>query len=201
MKQIFISLLIAAFIISCGQTQKEEKTIAPSIAKKVDYSKLEPKADTVIQATFKALSSALGSAMKEGGVKHAVSFCNVEATPIADSLSKQFGVRVSRVSDRPRNPANQATEYEKSFMSEYRDAMEQGVDIGYEYYEGNGIPTLYKPIALKGLCLNCHGKAGQTMKEEDIAFIQSLYPEDKAVGYEEGELRGMWKVEMVNATK
>jgi len=44
------------------------------------------------------------------------------------------------------------------------------------------------------LCEKCHGKIGSTLKEADYASIKSLYPEDMAIGYKTGDLRGMWSI-------
>lgn len=194
-----ISLLLFYSFSACSnKAETESTTSAPESTTSLTVSDQQlAMADSAAMATFKAMSGALSAAMKEGGVKKAVDFCHVEAAPIADSLSKQFGIRISRVSDKPRVPSHGVTDYEQVFMNEYRNAMAQGQPLGHKTYVGGGVPTVYKPIALKGLCLNCHGTPGETLKEENLAFIQSLYPEDKAIGYKEGELRGMWKVEFI----
>jgi len=45
------------------------------------------------------------------------------------------------------------------------------------------------------LCTQCHGSE-QSIKPEVLASINNLYPEDKATGYSENEVRGMWKIVM-----
>ena len=46
-----------------------------------------------------------------------------------------------------------------------------------------------EPIVLQPLCLTCHG---DSLAPEVAARIQDLYPQDRAVGYEVGDLRGVF---------
>ncbi|MFB6262906.1 MAG: DUF3365 domain-containing protein, partial [Bradymonadaceae bacterium] len=52
-----------------------------------------------------------------------------------------------------------------------------------------------KPIELKGLCVNCHGtrdKLAPGVSEK----LAKYYPEDRATGFEVGDLRGWFWVEV-----
>jgi len=49
------------------------------------------------------------------------------------------------------------------------------------------------PIRLKGECQMCHGPA-DSIDEEVLAAIGENYPEDQAVGFAEGDLRGWFWV-------
>ncbi len=44
------------------------------------------------------------------------------------------------------------------------------------------------------MCLNCHGTAGVQVKENTLAKIHQLYPEDRAMNFKEGDLRGVWHI-------
>ena len=48
-----------------------------------------------------------------------------------------------------------------------------------------------KAIPTGGLCLQCHGTAIAPKLAEKLS---ELYPEDKATGYSEGEIRGAFVV-------
>jgi hypothetical protein len=51
-----------------------------------------------------------------------------------------------------------------------------------------------RPIRLTNpRCLNCHGKP-ENLAPEVKEMLAHLYPEDKAVGYELGDLRGAFSV-------
>jgi hypothetical protein len=43
------------------------------------------------------------------------------------------------------------------------------------------------------LCLQCHGKP-EERKADAYTLIEQYYPNDKAINYDLGALRGMWKV-------
>ena len=49
-----------------------------------------------------------------------------------------------------------------------------------------------EPIVAQPLCLTCHGKA---ISEATRAALAERYPDDKATGFEKGDLRGLFWVE------
>jgi hypothetical protein len=49
-----------------------------------------------------------------------------------------------------------------------------------------------EPIGIKPLCLACHGEA---LAPDVAARIGELYPKDRATGFTEGDLRGVFWVE------
>jgi hypothetical protein len=55
---------------------------------------------------------------------------------------------------------------------------------------------VYYPILTNAMCLQCHGKPEEDIKPSTLSKLHMLYPQDKGVGYEENELRGIWVVEM-----
>jgi hypothetical protein len=46
-----------------------------------------------------------------------------------------------------------------------------------------------KPILMQPMCLSCHGNSEQ-ISAEVKAKLSELYPNDKAINYEAGQLRG-----------
>jgi hypothetical protein len=58
----------------------------------------------------------------------------------------------------------------------------------------NGNLIYYKPIRIgMPTCLKCHGNE-QELDQAAFQKIKTLYPEDKAINYSMGDLRGMWKI-------
>jgi hypothetical protein len=49
-----------------------------------------------------------------------------------------------------------------------------------------------EPIFLKPLCLTCHG---ESLAPDVAARINELYPEDRALGFETGDFRGVFWIE------
>jgi hypothetical protein len=56
-----------------------------------------------------------------------------------------------------------------------------------------GTSGYVEPILLQSPCLACHGDA---LAPEVAARIGELYPEDRAVGFQVGDLRGVFWVEL-----
>lgn len=135
------------------------------------------------------------AAIEQHGIQGAVAYCHTQATPLMDSLSQANKAKVSRVSEKNRNPENKPDKLEKELLDAYAYSLEEGQDIGDNIQLLDNGDILYtKPIIIKnGLCLNCHGTA-ETMDEEVVTKIEGLYPRDQATGYTVGQLRGMWSI-------
>lgn len=129
--------------------------------------------------------------MSEGGVEAALQFCNANALNITDSLSQEHGVRVKRTALKTRNPDNNPTELEKEALSKM--ALQQPPQPSVQMIE-DGNAVYFQPIVLKGFCQVCHGVPGETLTLQTDSLIKSHYPSDRATGFSEGDLRGMWAV-------
>jgi hypothetical protein len=44
------------------------------------------------------------------------------------------------------------------------------------------------------MCLQCHGKPQQELTTVTLNKIKTLYPDDKAIGYSENQVRGIWHI-------
>lgn len=53
---------------------------------------------------------------------------------------------------------------------------------------------VYYPIVTNTMCLQCHGKPEKNIKPDVLKSLTLLYPEDKAKGYSENQVRGIWSV-------
>jgi hypothetical protein len=149
----------------------------------------EPARGAALLAPFKRdLKAALQEGLARGPVE-AIGACRVEAPAIAKRLSHD-GVRVGRASQRLRNPANAAPDWVRPILEAYAadeaDRAPRTVSIA-EDRMGYAEPILVQP-----LCLTCHG---ESLAPELAARIEALYPEDRATGYELGDLRGVFWVE------
>jgi hypothetical protein len=116
--------------------------------------------------------------------------------PLVDSLSKKYGAVIKRVSFKVRNPKDVPTELEREILEAYEYQMENSAEMKSNVQAVEDDQYLFtKPILVENaLCLTCHGTFENGLTQETDAFIKSKYPEDKATGYEIGELRGMWSI-------
>lgn len=70
--------------------------------------------------------------------------------------------------------------------------------VGKTLLANNSDVRYFAPILLKSQCLKCHGIIGQDIKDETYSIIKEHYPNDQAVGYQEGQLRGIWSINFGN---
>lgn len=159
----------------------------------ISYQK---KGSDLASSTQKVLASNLVGAIEEGGAKNALEFCNIEAIPLTDSMSVELGAHIKRVTDQPRNPANQANEAELSYIQSVKKSLNKGAEVDPMIHSTNGKVTGYYPIITNQLCMQCHGSESSQIDEATLTKMKELYPEDEATGYSVGELRGIWVVEM-----
>lgn len=193
---------VSALFIQCQNPSQGVPAEAPKSAQQeprnplrnADQRDFIAEGKPMVLATFTALSSALKSAMLEGGPSHAISFCNERALPITDSLSEHLGVNIKRVSNKYRNPDNAANEYESELIAHYSAQLAEGGTLVPEVYSENGLTTAYFPIQVQGLCLTCHGVEGTELTEKVAQTLARYYPEDRAKGYALDDVRGLWAV-------
>lgn len=154
-------------------------------------------AEKVVASTEGLLKSTLQSKIKNEGFEAAVKYCHVNAQAISDSMSEQYKVRVRRTSFRYRNPLNMPDSLDRVILHSYEDTLESKGEIGVRIAESEkGIKRYYSPITVMPVCLNCHGMPGEELSADLHALILDEYPEDEAVGYSLGDLRGAWVVEI-----
>lgn len=140
------------------------------------------------------LGKNLMKALSSRGPVHALEFCNVHAYPITDSMAAVHGVTIKRVSDKPRNPNNAASATEASHIAYFQSLINGGKEVQPIVEKADGQVTFYAPIITNAMCLKCHGTPDKTIEPATLAKIEELYPNDKAVGYGENEVRGIWQI-------
>ncbi|SDM29138.1 Tll0287-like domain-containing protein [Kriegella aquimaris] len=141
-----------------------------------------------------ALGKNLVKAIQESGTVGAVSFCNVEALKLTDSISVMKNAIIKRVSDKPRNPNNSANTEELGYIELFKRMVASGEDVKPIVNVANGEVDFYYPITTNAMCLQCHGKPEKQIEIETLAMLKKRYPEDMAVGYDVNEVRGIWAI-------
>jgi hypothetical protein len=148
-----------------------------------------------VQETQAVLGKNLIKALSTKGAAGAVEFCNTRALPLTDSAAGANGVIIRRLSDQPRNPMNEATGMFAKQIANYKSLVAQGNKPLPAYLDVEGKEYHCFPIMMNAMCLKCHGT-----NEIDTATqskLNALYPNDKATGYSENQVRGIWVVEGV----
>jgi len=185
MKTTFgIILTLAILLVSCqqGLTIKEKETYTA-------------KGKEIAQATFKSMAGEVEKNMKEGGVSQAAPYCNAHASDLTAKMEEKFNVAIKRTSLKLRNESNAPDEAEKGVLEQFESMLADGEKIvPFVELDAEGLPHFYAPIKLKDKCVACHGVIGESMKQETDSIIKVLYPNDRAVGFKEGDLRGIWSI-------
>jgi hypothetical protein len=149
----------------------------------------------ITSAMFQTLSGQLSGAIEEGGIPHALQFCSVEAIPLTEELSEQYGTDIKRATHRPRNPDNQADEKELAVIETYINAIGAGTELAPQISRNEYYIRYFAPIRIgMDTCLQCHGSPETDINSDNLNLIRSLYPDDQATGFSMGDLRGIWSV-------
>ena len=135
----------------------------------------------------------MGTIQKKGTLA-AVEFCNVKAYPLTDSMSVVYNANIKRVSDKPRNPENQANSKELQHINTFKKVISDKQEPKAILEETDGEVTFYYPITTNSMCLQCHGTPNKELDMEAYKTIKALYPKDMAIGYDVNEVRGIWRV-------
>ena len=141
--------------------------------------------------TKKVLGKNLMGTIQKKGTLEALSFCNIQAIPLTDSMSVNYNAIIKRVSDKYRNPNNKANAEELKYIAQFKNNFAEQKEIKPVVVEDGNKVQFYYPIETNSMCLQCHGTQ---IKPEVSREILKLYPKDLAVGYNEGEVRGIWSI-------
>ena len=164
-----------------------------SIAQEFNQEQAAADAKATVKAFGDALKDELIAAMKAGGPGYALGVCNIEAMPITARLSQDKDATISRVSLKNRNPGNVPNEWQRLALEEFDARVKAGEDIApmasMSVVELNGKRQVrfMKAVPTDAACLACHG---QQIAPDVQAKLDSLYPQDKATGYSQGQVRG-----------
>ncbi|MFC4632743.1 DUF3365 domain-containing protein [Dokdonia ponticola] len=144
--------------------------------------------------TKKELGKNLMTTIQKKGTLEAVTFCNKQAFPITDSMAVAQNATIRRVSDKPRNPENQANAKELGIIERFKKAIASNEQYKPVTEIENGEIQFYAPITTNSMCLQCHGSPEENIDPKVLTTITNLYPEDKAIGYGVNEVRGIWSI-------
>lgn len=189
-KQLLI-LGLSALLVACGDGMQQSKpaTTKNASAIGIDQAALTEKAKLATQALGTGLKTALEAALKTGDPVDALSICNTQALAMANKVSVEQGMQVSRVSLKNRNPNNAANAWQTEVLHDFETRKAAGEDpsnLSYSAVVGDEFRFM-KAIPTGEVCLGCHG---QTISPAVSAKLAELYPQDKATGYKVGDLRG-----------
>jgi len=168
----------------------DQQTISyKEISQRTDQSK------EVAEKFAALLKDELEKAMKAGGPIQAIGICHEQAPKITQQLSAETGWDIHRTSLKSR--ATQADAWEKSMLLSFEQRHKDGDKFkslfNQDVVEVNGKASFryIQAIETKEMCLACHG---ENIAPEMTEKIAQLYPDDRAVGFKAGDIRGAFSI-------
>lgn len=193
MRSLLLSLILLSVTLITGCSANKQSS-APQLSEEELNTYLTAGKEHAVN-TQKILAGNLIPAVQERGSAYAVAFCHLEAQTLTDSMATELKASIRRVTDQPRNPANQANHPQLEYIDEAKTLLSSGTDVPGKVFQDDNRVIGYYPIITNQLCMQCYGNPEQ-IEANTLTKLKNLYPDDKATGYDTGELRGIWVVEM-----
>jgi hypothetical protein len=182
-----IYLIPFTLLFACG-TKESTQT-----KEKIDSTYLK-RGNAIAKISFETISGELKAALESGGIEQALRYCNVNAYPITDSLSVANQVSIRRVSNKNRNPRNKADKMEEFLIKGFGNDLNVEKELTPRLVLKDDSVIFYKAIILQPMCLTCHGQPEKELTFQTDSLIRTLYPRDKAIGYQVNQVRGLWRI-------
>lgn len=161
-----------------------------------DVRKMTDEARLMATRLLDQIRGELMKEMERSGPLRSVIVCKYSAPELASAISRQAGYRITRVSLRPRNPAlGTADAWEQQVMLDFEKRLTRGEKIeSLEHVEVVREPIgkyfrYIKAIPMGSACTACHGPS-ETISDAMKAQIGIDYPNDRAVDFKPGQMRG-----------
>lgn len=181
---LFVGLLGMLMGMSVGQQAQDDAWLQ--------------RARAAADALFARLLERLNTEYQQGGAERGVQVCAEVAQSLTGQIGREQGVQIRRVSLKNRNPRNAPDAWERQVLQRWERELEAGKEIGevaeWRTERGGRVYRYMRPIKIAmPLCLECHGTQ---IKPEVRRLIRERYPNDKATGYQLGDLRGAFSVKI-----
>ena len=183
------------FTVACGDSpQPNEPAPTAFVAKTPEEAK---------QVALKSSGALLGTLVKRltdelrtNEPHEALDVCAAEAQEITRNIRDEYGVTIRRTALRYRNPKNKPDAYERAWMEaalKRDDVNPAGESQVIKAPDGSRELRFVRPLTLQQLCTECHGPKA-SLSPQVIAALEKHYPDDRAVGFVPGDLRGIVSV-------
>ncbi|AUC82255.1 DUF3365 domain-containing protein [Lacinutrix sp. Bg11-31] len=196
MKKAILLVFFSSIIFSCNRS-KDNKTNLEESKNTISILDTSAYAERGLQYAFSTksvLGKNLMSTIQKKGTLEALTFCNTQAYPLTDSMTVVHKATIKRVSDKTRNPNNQANKKELTYINSFKNDIKNNKEHKPIVDLLENKIQVYYPITTNTMCLQCHGKPNENIEKPILKKLAILYPKDKATGYNINEVRGLWSV-------
>ena len=171
-------ILLGSTLLGCTAVQAQPE------------SELRQEGSALVHRFVAQLKPELKNAMQSKGPSHAIEVCASLAPRIAEALSIESGWQVSRVSLKQRNVSRAMPDkWERGILQQFDRLQAEGAEAG-RLNHGEIVGGQYRFMQAQlaeSVCLVCHG---ENRSEEVKATLDQYYPDDIAIGYSLGQVRG-----------
>lgn len=169
----------------------------PSVsAGEIDSRPLLDEARKVSGRLLGEIRAELQRELERSGPVRAIVACKYSVPEASAAISRETGMRVTRVSLRPRNRLiGEPDAWEQQILLDFERRVSTGEKAdGLEYSETVAEPggryfRYMKAIPVVQSCLACHGPL-ENISEAVRAKLNGDYPHDRSVNYRLGQVRG-----------
>jgi hypothetical protein len=152
------------------------------------------RADLIVVVSLQdALLRELTHSLEQGGPEFAIRSCHIDVVGAIRRVEGQPGIAAGRTSDRLRNPANTPRAWAAPLVRANAGRPARDID-GFVVDLGSAVGVL-RPIVEQPMCASCHGPADK-ITPAVAAALKHRYPDDRAIGFLNREIRGWFWVEM-----
>lgn len=174
-------------LVACAQDTSDAEEAAPNASVAATQARVEASIDGL-----DVLRSSLAQQVDNPDAVDRSTFARV-CQPVgqrARALAQEHGWVVQQLADRNRNPAHTLDDEARTVHERFAD----NPDLKRVWHEdtvlnGTSGQRFFQRITVEETCLACHGP-----KADRPAFVKSGYPNDRAYGFETGDLRGLYAV-------
>jgi len=145
------------------------------------------------------LKKELSAALQQKGVPTTIQTCKTLAPTLTNDVNNNTPLYIRRTSLKWRNPANTPDEWEQKVLSKFEEQFLLGTPIEKLTFteviqEGDSETYRHmRAIPIQAICLTCHGNE-KILSSEVKSMLKKEYPNDLAVGFSVGEIRGAFSV-------
>ncbi|HEX5364269.1 MAG TPA: DUF3365 domain-containing protein [Gallionella sp.] len=161
-----------------------------------DLARQREESRVIIGPFIQQLVAENKKAVMEGGPESAIGVCRDIAPKMSGEISRQNGLRLTRVSLKVRNPLLGTPDiWEQKTLKQFEARLAKGekpemLEAAEIVSEPAGKYFRYmKGIVLQPGCVACHG-TNEQISDNVKAILATEYPHDQATGYAPGQLRG-----------
>lgn len=201
MSFLFPILLLLLFVLGLrpfsAKADPQPVVLQPTLE---ETDRVRAIAQPVAQTLLRTIREELTHALANGGAAGAVSLCQIQAPALTKEVRDHAHPAGSifllkRTSNRLRNPADAPDRIERQALQIYLEAASRHEPLPVDLLqkvvtEGKTTYRYYQPIRVAALCLSCHGDPA-LLSPEVKATLRERYPEDQALGYKDGDFRGL----------